>query len=70
VCCGKRKAAAKIWWAARVKMRWKRHTEINNEKTKLARQFNPNTYWMKVLGKNDLLGQGKIFCMFFVDYGD
>jgi hypothetical protein len=36
--------------AAEEKIRWKKHTEISNEKTKLARQLNPNTYPMKVQG--------------------
>jgi hypothetical protein len=30
------------------KKRWKENTEISNETKKLARQFNPNTYRMKV----------------------
>jgi hypothetical protein len=46
----KQMGAAEEIMVARVKKRWKENTEISNETTKLARQFNPNTYRMKVRG--------------------
>jgi hypothetical protein len=47
---GKNGMAEEIMVARVKKKRWKVNTEISKETTKLARQFNPNTYRMKVRG--------------------
>jgi hypothetical protein len=42
----KRRRRKRLWWLGLKRM--ERNTEISNKTTKLARQFNPNTYRMKV----------------------